>query len=72
MNFAEINAVVSWIQAHPEHYNENEGDSFEGDSPAKMWNKFCANPDLVREYDDEDENGVEQHFVENGCDYIHS
>lgn len=59
--------VVKWIQEHPTHTWDDE--TFEGDTPAEMWLRFCRDPLWINEYADPQEytmDGVGEQ-VKDGC-----
>ena len=57
MNSQKIREVTDWIAAHPQQIDD---ESFEYDTPAQAWFRFCNEPSLVNEYP----------RLDPGCDYI--
>ena len=72
MEANQINEIITWIRAHPNHVYESAGETFEGDTPAEVWFRFCRNPSLVNEYEDLDIYTTDASQVVNGCTYIFS
>ncbi len=70
MNSDQISEIVAWIASHPEHVYECDGESFEDDSPAEAWARFCRDPTLVNEYDDPENHDMDRLQEPNGCTYI--
>ena len=70
MNSIQIREIVAWIRAHPDHIYESDGETFEDDTPAEAWYRFCRNPLLVNEYDDPEFGAMTGTRVPNGCTYI--
>ena len=72
MNSTQIREIVAWIRAHPEHIYESSGETFEDDTPAEAWARFCRDPTLINEYEipEDCEMDAEIMVDGSGCDYI--
>ena len=68
MNSKQICEIVTWIRSHPEHVDE----SFEDDTPAEAWFRFCRDSTLIKEYDHSEYTRMTEKEVSVGCNYIFS
>lgn len=72
MDSEQINKIVSWILSHLDHVYECDDETFEDDSPAEAWARFCRDPTLVNEYEDCDNHRMLGPQVSQGCTHIFS